>query len=1210
MRQKPTSRSFVRIVGVVGAGLVAGAAPGQAPDQGPDRPAARMLRYPDVSATHIVFVYANDLWLVPRAGGVASPVASPPGLEILPRFSPDGGTIAFQGNYDGNRDIYVLPVTGGVPTRVTHHPATENLCDWTPDGRIIFFQSGLAGLVRQTQLFTVAAQGGLPTRLPMPYAGFGAISPDGRQAAFTLMSTDTRTWKRYRGGMAQDLWLMDLPAGPARAITDWEGTDTLPMWHGSSIYYLSDAGEGHRNNIWSFDTRSGDRAQVTAFTDNDVRWPSIGPGPDGGGEIVFQLGSQLRLLDLRSKQSREVVVTVPGARANLRQRQVEASKWLGSASLSPNAKRVAVEARGEIWSAPAKEGVVRNLTQSDGTAERMPAWSPDGRWIAYFSDASGEYELWIRPSDARPAKKDAKDEKEAKDRKDSGEAKAEGAAAPADAPPAPALVAPAAPRRLTNLGPGFRFSPTWSPDSKHVAFHDNAGRFYLATLPAPDAAPDALADVKTIDTDPWASGPGWVWSHDSNWIAYERRDETSGNVCVWLYNAKSVEKNRVTSPLFDTLNPAFDRAGDFLYVASQRAIADPIYSDLDTSWIYTGTQVLLALPLRKDVKLPWATRSDEEELKADEPKKDDKKDEKKEDKKDEAKPDEAKKNGEDKPAPDAAEKPAPDAGKDDKKDPKKDEKKDEKKELKIDIDGLEARAAVVPVKNGRFGALLVGDGGKILYGRLPIAPGDKASIFIFDPKDEKKEEKLVVAGTGGFDLSADGKRMLISKDGKLQVIDAAAGGGNATDVATGAMPMSIAPRDEWRQIFADVHRIFRDYFYEPTMHGVDWDAQHRHYGAMIDDCVSREDVNYLIAEMISELNVGHAYLTGPGDVDAQPSTPVGMLACDFELAEGHAGLVYRIARIIEGGPWDTDARNPLRNPGSDAEQVKEGEYLLAVNGAPVDATRDPYAAFLGLAGRPTTLTVGPNPTRDASARDVLVTPISIEGEIALRYRAWVEKNRAYVHQKSAGAIGYIYVPNTGIEGQNELVRQFFGVRDRQALLIDERWNGGGQIPTRFVELLNRPVTNYWARRHGSDWPWPPDAHQGPKAMLINGAAGSGGDAFPAYFRRAGLGKLIGRRTWGGLVGISGNPGLIDGGSIAVPTFGYYKTDGTWGIEGHGVDPDIEVIDDPSKMLDGKDPQLDAAIDHLMEQIRSNAYAPPRRPESPNRRGMGIPSQDR
>ena len=1246
-------------------------------------PEGRMMRWPDVSASHVCFVYANDIWMAPRTGGAASPLASPPGQESYPRFSPDGKTIAFVGNYDGNRDLYTIPAAGGLPSRVTHHPAAESFSEWTADGRLLYMTNGFAGLQRQQQLFTVAATGGLPEQLPVPYGGFASISPDGTWLAYTPHSTDNRTWKRYRGGMATDVWLFNLKDKTSRKSTEWEGTDTIPMWipGGDSgvVYYLSDQGPEHRLNIWSYTIKSGRREQLTTFKDDDVRWPSSGPGPSGKGEIIFQLGSDLRLLDLGTKKDTALKITIPGDRASIRPRSVDAAKNITGAGISPTGKRVAVEARGDIWSNPAKEGVVRNLTRTDGVYERSPSWSPDGKWIAYFSDESGEYELWVRSSDAKPAEKkdDEKADKDADNQEGGAGDEDKQPDKAADAAPA----APTAPRKVTTLGAGFRFNPVWSPDSKSIVFSDHAGQLTLVVIES--------GETKVIDSDPWGDTMPVSWSHDSRWLAYARPDDANANACIWVYNAGSGEKTRVTSPMFASTTPAFDRKGDYLFFRSNRDIQGPVYSDLDTTFVYAGGEQLFLVPLRKDLKSPWATRSDEEELKKEEAKPDDTKDEKKNGEQPADKADDGLSGTWEGKATGNAENFPPDGidftmtitlgadgklsgrvvsamgdfpitggsfdrasgaltitfdmgddaatltGKvtgdeasgtwttvdangswsckrtaqggaakpgDSKSDDK--DKGKAKKDVRIDLDGFESRAILVPVPGGSFGDLAVADGNKLVYVRRAARGGNEPpSIKIFDPADEAKEEKAVTAG-GGFDMSADGKKLLVGRGGSMNVVDAASGG-KSTSVVSAGMNTPVDPRREWRQIFMDTWRFQRDYFYEPTMHGVDWPRMRDHYSKMLDDCTSREDVAYVLGELISELNVGHAYVRGLGDVESSPNVSVGMLGCDFELHRTDAGAFYRITRIHEGGPWDADGRGPLSQPGVD---VKVGDCLIAVNGVPVDDTRDPWAAFLDTAGRATTITVSATPSDRASWRDALVTPAG--GEDNLRFRAWIEKNRKYVEEKSGGKIGYVYVPNTGVDGQNELFRQFYGQFRLPAIIIDERWNGGGQIPTRFIELLNRPVTNYWARRHGKDWPWPPDSHQGPKCMLINGLAGSGGDAFPAYFKKMGLGPLIGTRTWGGLVGISGNPGLIDGGTISVPTFGYYDPDGTWGIEGHGVDADIEVIDDPALMMNGGDPQLDRAIQEMLAAIEKQPYVAPKRPASPDRSGMGIKAEDK
>lgn len=1181
-----------------------------------------MMRYPAVSNSQIAFVYANNIWVVSRAGGTATPVAAPPGASGFPHFSPDGKSLAFVGNYDGNRDIYTMPVAGGVPQRVTHHPGAETLAAWGTGDTLLFFTPGAVNMARQTQIYTVSAAGGLPTKLPVPYGAFGAISDDGEWLVYTPHSTDNRTWKRYRGGMATDIWLVNLKTFASKKLTDWEGTDTLPMFgHGGgaqTIYYLSDAGDEHRLNIWSVGTDGSNRTQLTKFADDDVRWPSMGPGEGKGrGEIVFQLGSKLMLLDLDSKEAKPVAVTIPGARPKVRQRMADAAETVTSWGLSPSGKRAVLVGRGDVWTVPAKEGVTRNLTHTGGVYERDAAWSPDGKYIAYFSDQSGEYELWVRPSDARAADEEKKDDK--KDEKKEGDAvEAKDAKETKAADTTPSLKQAV---KLTNLGAGFRYNATWSPDSKRIAFTDKAGKLFVATPKFENGT--ATADVQEIDKDPEGQ-PEFAWSHDSAWIAYVRADEGSERGCVWMCKLAAgapPEKTRVTSPMFDAGSIAFDRKGEYFYYRASNKFTSPRYADGDSTFIYSGTQQLMMVPLREDVKSPLAIRSDEEELKKDAAA-EKKPGEKPSEKKDPEKKDSDKKDG------DAEKK---DSDKKDDTEKKSDTAKKDapKKELKIELDGFERRATIIPVASGSFGRVTVNDDGKLIYVRRG-SRGDedaKTGIKIFDAKafgtGDKKDEEVVLDGATEFDVSANGKKLITRVQGKFKIIDAAAGGGKPQDISTASMKLEVDPRQEWKQIFADAWREQRDYFYVENMHGVDWPKMREHYGAMIDDCASREDVQYVIGELISELNIGHAYVQAPGDVgDQGPTVAVGMLGCDFELAGG----AYKITNLYEGAPWDADARGPLAaavDPSGKPVKIKSGEYLLAVNGVPVDTKQDPWAAFVGLADKPTLLSIGDKPTMEG-AKEVLVKPIG--SETALRYRAWIERNRAYVESKSGGSVGYIHVPDTGVNGQNELFRQFFGQKGKQALIIDERWNGGGQIPNRFIELLNRPATNAWALRDSQDWVWPRDAHQGPKCMLINGLSGSGGDMFPWLFKHNKVGKVLGQRTWGGLVGISGNPEFIDGGTMSVPKFGFYKLDGTWGVEGHGVDPDIAVLDDPAQMIDGHgpdgphagvaggkgagDPQLDAAIALMVQEVKERPFVKPTRPVSPDRKGMGIPEKDR
>ncbi len=1204
-------------------------------------PHAGMLRWPDVSKTQIVFSYANDLWTVSRAGGVATPLASPPGQESFARFSPDGQSIAFIGNYEGNRDLYTVPLGGGLAQRLTHHPSGEVLNDWLEDGRLLYHTRGFAGLGRQTTLHTVTAGGGMPEQLPVPYGAFGAISPDGRYLAYTPHNRDGRTWKRYRGGHASDLWLYDLQNQSARRITDWEGTDSQPMWHDGALYYLSDAGPEHRLNIWRYDLLDHQRKQITRFTDYDIAWPAMGPGKQGQGEIVFQLGAELRLLDLGSGNSRAVKVEIPGDATFLRAKNVDAADNIMSWGISPSGKRATVSARGDVWTLPAENGSPRNLTRSNGSAERSATWSPDGRWIAYFSDATGEYELWMTQSDGK------------------GET-----------------------RQLTDDGGPFKTDLQWSPDSKWILFQDKSGSAWLHQLEG--------GETKLLAKGDWEFWGGGMsdpsWSHDSRWIIWSMGVGDSPQPRVHVHEVESGETTLLTSGMFADRNPSFDRKGDWLFFTSDREFS-PTYSSVDTTFIYQGTQRLMAVPLREDVELPWAPTSDEEEWSEEA---------EDEDEADEDEETEGEEGGDETPAEDdglsglwegtlsgdmipggsvpmsievsmdsqgglggtvitpmgtavimggsfdratgqlelqletddgmevlvsgkvsgetmTGSGSIPEAGMSFDCELKRTSKEvggsgnggggddgEAREVVEIDFDGFERRAVPLKVGPGAFGQLAVNDKNQLLYVRFPSGGRGSMGIMLVDLEDEKHTEKSVAGGAGGFDLTPDGKKMLVLR-GRSGSIQNAAAGASGSNVPTSGMRVTIDPRAEWAQLYTDAWRIMRDYFYDPNLHGVDWKGVHDHYAAMLPSCASREDLQYVMGEVISELNVGHAYLAGPGDAEDSLRENVGMLGVDWELAEG----AYRIAHIHEGGAWDSDARGPLSQPGVD---VKAGDYLLAVNGVPVDTGKDPWAAFLGLAGRTVSLTVSAKPAMDEEAREVLVKPLGSEG--GLRYRGWIERNRRYVEEQTGGRVGYLYVPDTGIQGQNELFRQFSGNFTKPALIIDERWNGGGQIPTRFVELLNRPVTNYWTTRDGKDFRWPPDSHQGPKCMLINGPSGSGGDAFPAYFQQAGVGKLIGMRTWGGLIGISGNPMLIDGGGVTVPTFGYYEKDGTWGIEGHGVEPDMEVIDDPSRMANGGDPQLDAAIAHMLAELERNPYTPPTRPVHPDRSGMGVTEEDR
>jgi len=1049
---------------------------------------ARMFRFPDVSATHITFVYAGDIWVVDKTGGTAERLSSPRGQEMFPRFSPDGSQIAFSGNYDGNTDVYVVPAMGGEPLRVTHHPSTDRVIDWSPDGsRVMFASTRESGVQRFNQLYLVSAGGGLPEKLPVPYGEFGTLSPDGRQLVYTPKDRGFRTWKRYRGGMAPDIWLFDLRSLDSRNLTDDAANDAQPMWSGNTIYFLSDRGSSQRYNIWAMDINGGAMRQVTRFTDFDVSFPAIGPS-----DIVFQAGGRLYLMSLSNEQLSEVDISVVTDLASLRPRAENVGNMIQGASISPTGKRAVFQARGEIFTVPAEHGPIWNLTHSSGVAERYPSWSPDGKTIAYWSDRSGEYELTVRSPDS-----------------------------------------PGEERKLTDLGPGYRYNLYWSPDSKKLAFIDEKQTIQIYNFDS-----GRITEVDKTRTLLHGALQGFevAWSSDSRWLTYSRSLETN-NGAIFLFDTESGDRHQVTSGYYGDFGPAFDPDGDYLYYFSNRTLS-PIYSDLDATWVYPNTTNVVAMPLRRDVPSPLAPRNDEE-----------------------SPADQGESGG---------------SG-------DEEENGEESSGLIIDIEGLESRAVVLPAEAGNY-SMLRAASGKVIYHRRPRSGSgsDQSPIVYWDLKE--REEKTIMGNANGFELSADGKKLLVTQRGQWAIVDVQPGQQMEKRLPTGEMEMTVNPREEWRQIFTDVWRTYRDVFYDPGMHGLDWNALRRQYGSLVDHAVTRWDVNFIIGELIGETNASHTYVGG-GDTETPPRRQIGLLGIDWELENG----AYRVARIVKGAPWDIETRSALSQPGVD---VSAGDYILAVNGVPMDTDKDPFAAFEGLAAKAVLLTVNDRPSMDG-AREVLVE--TLRSESRLRNLEWIEHNRKYVEDATDGRVAYIFVPNTAVPGQTELVRQFNSQMLKDGMIIDERFNGGGQLPDRFIEKMNRRLVTRIFFRNGATTTYPPVNHYGPKAMLINGWAGSGGDAFPWFFKVLNVGPIIGERTWGGLIGPASGHRLIDGGFYTAPPGRLYGPDGVWFAEGWGVEPDIAVVDDPSELAKGRDPQLDAAIAEVMRMVREN---PPTLPPPP------------
>ena len=1055
---------------------------------------ARMFQYPDVSQTNITFTYGGDVWIAAKEGGTAYKLTSAKGTELFARFSPDGKQIAFSGNYNGNVDVYVMPSMGGLPKRITHHGMTDRLVDWYPDGNFLLFASSReSGKQRFNQFYKVSKNGGLPDKLSLPYAEFGMISPDGKQIVYVPKTRAFRTWKRYLGGMAADIFVFNLENSSSENITNNTANDEFPMWSGNKIYFLSDRGDNKRNNLWVYDLSTKQTKQVTNFSDFDIRFPSI-----GHNEIIFEAGGSLFLLDLSTEKYREVKINVVTDESTLMARNENVEKMIQNFSLSYNGNRTLIEARGEIFSVPTENGPVVNLTQSSGVAERYPAYSPDGKYAAYFSDRSGEYELTIRD-----------------------------------------LERPASEKKLTDLGPGFRYNLFWSPNSKSLAFIDQTMTIYIYDM-------NKDKTIK-VDEQKWMyegdlQNFSVSWSSDSRYLAYGKELD-SRTTAIAIFDTKDEKTHQVTSGYFNDAKPVFDPAGKYLFLLTNRNFK-PVYSDFDNTWIYPNSTQIASVALTKDIPSPLSPKNDSSIVKKEEVKKEDEtKDQKKADKKDEPKI----------------------------------------KEVKIDFDGFENRLVILPPAAGNF-ANLQAVAGKVIYHRTPNSgSADKKKSVVYYDLD-KREEKNIVDDADAFQISADEKKILVTKQNSFSVVDIAPDQKLDKKLPTNQLEMTVMPRDEWKQIFTDVWRLQRDFFYDKIMHGVDWDAMRKQYGELIDKAVTRSDVNYIIGELIAELNASHTY-RGGGDDETPLRRQVGYLGVDWDLGDG----AFKIKKIISGAPWDSEVRSPLLESGI---KVNSGDYILAVNGITIDVTRDPWSAFEGLADKTIELTINNNPSLDG-AWNIIVKTMS--DETRLRNLEWIESNRKRVDEATNGKIGYVYVPSTGIDGQDELVRQFRAQFNKEGLIIDERFNDGGQIPDRFIELLNRNPLAFWAVRDGATWQWPLVANFGPKVMLINGWSGSGGDAFPDYFRKAGLGPLVGSRTWGGLIGITGAPNLIDGGIVTVPTFRMYDPDGKWFKEGHGVDPDIEVPEDPTTLSKGMDVQLEKAIEEVMRLHKLNPPVNPKQP---------------
>lgn len=1030
-----------------------------------------LLRYPDLHGNTVIFTYAADLWTVAVSGGDARRLTTHGGYETMPRFSADGRTIAFNAEYEGNSDVYVVPEAGGEPRRLTWHPLADRVTGWTRDGRIVFRSKRETAMWGIDRLFTIDAAGGVPVALPVPTGGLNAFSPDGSKIAYNPISTESWFWKRYRGGTQSHIAIFDLKTHAYDEIPHGLAAELFPMWSGDAIYFASDR-DGVMN-LYRFDIRSRDIRQVTRHREYDVKWPSL--ANDGSGRIIYENGGALFIYDVARETTTRVPVRVhtdaPAARATT----LNVRKWMQSIALSPSGARALIGARGEVFTVPAKEGEIRDLTNTSGARELWPVWSPDGKWIAYASDASGEYEICIRAQDG------------------SGDE-----------------------RRLTSLGPGFRNHLTWSPDSKKIAWSEVSLELRYVDI--------ATGSVVTIDRSNREAITGFSWSPDSRWLAYSRVRETDFGQ-LFAYSLVEAESHAITDGLTDDREPRFDRSGKYLFFLSKRALT-PKFSELEKTFAFNDTTRIYVIPLRADQPSPFAPASDEETPGA---------------------------------PPAATEVP-----------------------FRLDWKNIARRILPLPIDAGTYRNLRAGDG-RVFY--MAVASG-ATSLRTFDLDDG--EETILLANAGAYALNDRGDKAVYRAGETVGIIGTSAAakpGDGALDLAH--LEMRIDRRAEWRQIFDEAWRMMRDGFYDPTMRGVDWAAMKRRYEAELPYVALRGDLNILIGEMNGELGISHISAYG-GDSVEIPRTSAGLLGADYRVENGY----YRIARIYRGDNSSDETRSPTTLPGVD---VREGDYLLSVNGRTVRPPQSIYSAFEGTAGHQVTLIVNDTPSA-AGARRAVVVPI--ESEVAIRYRDWVEMNRQKVDHATNGHCAYVHIPDTGKRGIGEFGRQFYAQADKRCLLLDARWNSGGEIPDFYFERLARRHLEYDAPRYGADLHHQRPAILGPKVLVINEYAGSGGDSVADYFRKYALGPIVGKRTWGGLMGIGDELPMIDGGRVTIPTISAWDVvngKSEWIVENYGVAPDIEVDNRADDVIAGHDPQLERGIAILNEALGKNPPAAPQRP---------------
>ncbi len=1111
----------------------------------------RLLSMPAISAKHIAFVYADDLWIADRDGKNPRRLTSDIGVETYPCFSPDGGLIAFSAQYEGNTDVYTIPVTGGVPKRLTYHPGADIVRGFTPDGQAILFNSNRYVFSnRHSQLFTVPLEGGMPTQLPIPWGFEAAYSPDGQYIAYCPVRDATAQWKHYRGGTHSRIWIYSVKDHETVEITQPKNrcNDLDPQWIGNRLFFRSDRNGEY--NIYSFEPGAKEPRQLTRFSDFPVLDISA-----GAGTIIFEQAGYLHTLNPDSPESQRLKIGIAADLVETRPHFAKGAKYVRAVAVSPSGVRAVAEFRGEIITVPAEKGDPRNLTNSPGVYERDPVWSPDGKTIAYFSDASGEYELVLGHQDGKGK-----------------------------------------PRAIKLRGTGYYVSPVWSRDSKKLLYQDNSSALYVVDV--------ASGKITRIVEPQCGFGRGLVvssWSPDSKWVAYSM--DTPAHISrAWVYSVEKDKSFPITDGLTEAVDPVFDASGKYLYFLGSTDTGMSKHGFMQSSDDTRSPRWSLQLVvLRKDLPSPFLKETDEE--KGETPKKN--------------------------PRPRIAgnEDEQPKAKRGGGEEPKSTGKKDG---FKIDFDGIDQRILSFPIQQGTFSSLQAGAAGQVYYLSRPEPSADRragpsgGTVTRYDL--DKRKSDSVQQGVTTFELTPDGRKMLYATGGgrggeRTWVISSTGGGGpsglaalvggsfgggrrsrgsaepagasgsgDAKVLRLDAIEVKVVPQDEWKQILHEAWRVNRDFFYDPNMHGNDWPTIEKKYQQFLPHLTSGGDLYKVIRWMLSELAVGHSY-TRPGErMYEAKRVKGGLLAADYEIANGR----YRFKKIYGGLNWTPQLRSPLTAPGVN---VKEGEYLLAVNGTDLKPPTELYSLFENTAGKTIEIAVGPNPDGKGS-RTVSVEPL--ESEYALRNMEWIEGNLRKVEKATNGKVGYVYVPDTAFQGLTYFKRYFFPQVDKDALIIDERFNSGGQIADYYIDLLRKQPMSRWAPRYGADWRTPSAAVFGPKVMLIDEGAGSGGDMLPWMFRHFKVGPLVGKRTWGGLVGIGQYPTLMDGGNVTAPGFAFWTPEEGFGVENVGIPPDYDVDIWPKDYVAGKDPQLEKAIALALKALKEHPPKEDKRPPYPKR----------